>query len=305
MRRPVAYLPASQEITLAALFDTDLVTRRKQRAVRQFGDDGTFLLHRVVEDLVERLAPVQRRFAETIVLHAWSPIVRDALLRGAAVDRVHTVETAPGFGGDRIAPVEAPALDLESCDLAVSLLNLHAVDDLPGVLVQIRRSLRPDGLFIGCFPGRGTLEELKTSLAVAEAELSGGASPRVSPFADVRDAGALLQRAGFALPVADVEAVTVRYASMFDLMRDLRAMGETSSLLARRRTPDRRTLFLKAAEVYAERFSDPDGRIRATFSLIWLSGWAPHASQQKPAARGSATTSLAEALERAGRPAED
>jgi hypothetical protein len=164
------------------------------------------------------------------------------------------------------------------------------------MLVQIRRALRPDGLFLGCMAGAGTLAELREALLAAETELTGGASPRVAPLVDVRDAGALLQRAGFALPVADHETVTVRYDSMFSLMRDLRAMGATSSLAARSRKPARRELFMRAAEIYSARFSDPDGRVRATFSTIWLSGWAPHASQQQPARRGSATMSLAEAL---------
>ncbi len=188
--------------------------------------------------------------------------------------------------GDRIP------LEPESIDLAVSLLTLHEANDLPGQLIQIRRALRPDGLFLGALAGGGTLAELRESLLAAETELAGGAAPRVSPFTDVRDAGALLQRAGFALPVADVEPVVVRYASMFHLMADLRAMGATNALSARSRKPASRALFARAAAIYAERFSDADGRVRATFSLLWLSGWAPHASQQKPLKPGSATVSL-------------
>ena len=174
----------------------------------------------------------------------------------------------------------------------MSLLSLQEANDLPGALIQIRRALRPDGLFLGAIAGGGTLAELRESLLAAETELYGGASPRVAPFTDVRDAGALLQRAGFALPVADVETVTVRYASMFGLLRDLRAMGASNALVARTRRPSRR-LFARAAEIYAERFADPDGRIRATFAIVWMSGWAPHASQQKPLKPGSATVSLA------------
>src|SRR5690606_21959196 len=165
-----------------------------------------------------------------------------------------------------------------------------------GMLIQIRRALRPDGLFLGCMAGAGTLAELRDALLSAETELYGGASPRVYPFADVRAAGALLQRAGFALPVADHETVTVRYDSIFALMRDLRAMGATSSLSARSRRPATKGLLMRAGEIYAERYSDPDGRIRATFSTIWLSGWAPHASQQKPLKPGSAKVSLAKIL---------
>jgi hypothetical protein len=177
------------------------------------------------------------------------------------------------------------------------LLSLQDENDIPGMLVQIRRALKPDRLFLGAMAGAGTLAELRESLLAAEAELTGGASPRVLPFADVRDVGALLQRAGFALPVADVETVTVRYATMFDLIADLRAMGAANTLTGRSRKPATRALFARAAELYAERFADPDGRIRATFSFIWMSGWAPDASQRKPLRPGSADISLARFLE--------
>jgi SAM-dependent methyltransferase len=187
-------------------------------------------------------------------------------------------------------------LEPESIDLAVSLLSLHEANDLPGALIQIRRALRPDGLFLGAIAGGGTLAELREALLAAETEIYGGASPRVAPFTDVRDAGALLQRAGFALPVADVEPLTVRYDSIFALMRDLRAMGAANALIARSRRPGSRRLFARAAEIYKERFSDPDGRVRATFSIVWMSGWAPHASQQKPLKRGSAEVSLTKVL---------
>jgi SAM-dependent methyltransferase len=186
----------------------------------------------------------------------------------------------------------------ESFDLAVSALSLQSLNDLPGALLQIRRALKPDGLFLGCLLGGRTLQELRTALAVAETEMSGGISPRIAPFADVRDMGGLLQRAGFALPVADSEPLTVRYASMFALMADLRAMGATNALEMRLRKPPRRELFLRAASVYAERFADPDGRLRATFEMIFVSGWAPHESQQKPLQPGSAKMRLADALGR-------
>jgi hypothetical protein len=182
-------------------------------------------------------------------------------------------------------------------DLAVSLLALQDANDIPGMLAQIRRALKADGLFMGAMAGAGTLSELRESLLAAETELYGGASPRVIPFTDVRDAGALLQLAGFALPVADVDTVTVRYDTMFDLMADLRAMGATSALVDRSRRPATRRFFQRAAEIYAERFSDADRRIRATFSIVWLAGWAPDASQQKPLKPGSAQVSLAKILE--------
>ena len=167
---------------------------------------------------------------------------------------------------------------------------------MPGALVQMRRALRPDGLLLAAMAGAGTLAELRDSLLAAELELTGGVSPRVAPLADVRDAGALLQRAGLALPVTDVETLTVRYATMFDLLRDLRAMGVTNALAARSRRPATRALFRRAAEVYAERYADADGRVRATFSVIWMSGWAPHASQQQPLKPGSGAVRLADAL---------
>ncbi len=191
---------------------------------------------------------------------------------------------------------EALPLATGSLDLAVSLLALHAVNDLPGTLIQLRRALRPDGLFVGCLLGGATLTELRQSFAQAESEVEGGVSPRVAPFAAVREAGGLLQRAGFALPVADTDTLTVRYADPFGLMRDLRAMGMTNVLTERRRTPLRRATLLRTAEIYAERFADPDGRVRATFEVLWLSGWVPHETQQKPLRPGTAKTRLADAL---------
>ena len=189
-------------------------------------------------------------------------------------------------------------------DLAVSALSLQTVNDLPGALIQIRRILKPDGLFLGCLLGGASLRELRSALAVAESELYGGISPRVAPFADVREMGGLLQRAGLALPVADSEPLTVRYRDMFALMADLRAMGATNALVARLRKPSSRKLFLRAAEIYAERFSDPDGRVRATFELVFVSGWAPHESQQKPLRPGSAKVRLEDAL-KGGKPAQE
>jgi SAM-dependent methyltransferase len=189
-------------------------------------------------------------------------------------------------------------LDLpeEAFDLITSGLALQHANDLPGALIQLRRALRPDGLFIGCLAGGATLTELRQSLAEAESEITGGVSPRVFPFADVRDMGSLLQRAGFALPVTDSETITVRYSNSFSLIADLRSMGATNVLTERSRRFTSRKLFLKAADVYQRRFSDPDGKIRATFEIIWLTGWAPHESQQKPLKPGSAKQRLADAL---------
>lgn len=283
------------------IIDTGLLVDRKRRAVARAVAGADFLMERAAEDLAERLATVGRRFEKAAALFCVTAAARDAVLASGKADEAVRIEADAAFlgGGEGIVatPGHVP-LDPASIGLAVSLLSLQDENDIPGMLVQIRRALKPDGLFLGAMAGAGTLAELRESLLAAEAELSGGASPRVLPFADVREAGALLQRAGFALPVTDVETVTVRYATMFDLIRDLRAMGATNVLSGRSRKPTSREFFARAAAIYADRFSDPDGRVRATFSFIWMSGWAPDASQQKPLRPGSAQVSLAEALGR-------
>jgi len=195
-----------------------------------------------------------------------------------------------------LAQDEVLPLAPESLDLAVSALAFQFVNDLPGVLAQLRRALKPDGLLLAAMIGGDTLTELRQSFAAAEAECEGGVSPRVAPFVDLRDLGHLLQRAGLALPVTDVDHVVVRYDNAFALMADLRGMGATNILVERRRTPTRRATMLRMAQIYRERFADPDGRIRATFDIVWLSAWAPHESQQKPLRPGSATASLEEAV---------
>lgn len=281
------------------IFDAALSLARKRRALAMATPGADFLAVHAANDLLERLGAVERKFDRAAALFCVTPHAADAIRASGKAGEVIRVEADAAFLGspkDRLAEPETVPLEPASLDLAVSLLTLQEANDIPGVLAQIRRVLRPDGLFVGALAGSGTLSELRESLLTAETELSGGASPRVFPFTDVRDAGALLQRAGFALPVADVESLTVRYDHLFALMADLRAMGATSTLLARPRTPPPRALFGRAAQIYAERFSDPDGRIRATFSIIWLSGWAPHGSQQKPLQPGSAKVSLADFL---------
>jgi SAM-dependent methyltransferase len=248
----------------------------------------TFLLDRVAEDMEERLHAVLRDFAD--VAEVWTP---GEILRGSLRDRFKSVRRI-----DLEIEHETLSLAPESLDLVVSALALQFVNDLPGVLAQIRRALRPDGLLLAAMIGGDTLTELRQSFAAAEAECESGVSPRVAPFADLRDVGGLLQRAGLALPVTDVDRVVVRYDNAFALMQDLRRMGATNILHERRRTPTRRTTMLRMAQIYGERFSDSDGRIRATFDVIWLSGWAPHESQQKPLKPGSAKASLAEAVKR-------
>ncbi|NGO51589.1 methyltransferase domain-containing protein [Allomesorhizobium camelthorni] len=281
------------------LFDTELSIARKRRALAQVVPGADFLMERAAEDLGERLSAVERRFKKAATLYCVTPAARDAVLASGKADEVIRIEADAAFLAGEPGMVAAPEhlpLEAGSIDLAVSLLALQEANDIPGMLVQIRRALKPDGLFLGCMAGAATLSELRDSLLAAEVELHGGASPRVIPFTDVRDAGALLQRAGFALPVADVETVTVRYDNLFGLMADLRGMGATNALEARSRRPATRTLFARAAQIYAERHSDADGRIRATFSLVWMSGWAPDPSQQKPLKPGSAQVSLTRVL---------
>lgn len=285
------------------ILDTSLWLAHKRRALAHPTAGADFLMRRVAEELAERLGAVERRFDRAAVLFCQTPAAVDVLATSGKVTDVIRVEADAMFLGDAaglVAPLETVPFEPESLDLAVSLLSLQAMNDIPGMLVQIRRALKPDGLFLGAFAGAGTLSELRESLLAAETELYGGASPRVIPFTDVRDAGALLQRAGLALPVADVETVSVRYDSLFGLMADLRAMGETSALIDRSRRPGTRKLFARVAEIYAERFSDADGRVRASFPIVWMSGWAPDASQQKPLKPGSAKISLKTILENPG-----
>lgn len=281
------------------LFDTKLLIARKRRALARPVAGADFLLTRVAEELSDRLATVERRFENAVAAFCVTPAARDAVLASGKAEKVQRVEADEAFLDGEPGLVSVPEilpLEPESADLVVSLLALQEVNDIPGMLIQTRRALKPDGLFLAVMAGADTLTELRESLLAAETELFGGVSPRVSPFTDVRDAGALLQRSGLALPVADIDTVTVRYDHMFALIRDLRAMGATNALIARSRRPATRALFARAAEIYAERFSDPDGRVRATFSFVWLSGWAPHASQQQPLKPGSAQVSLAKIL---------
>jgi SAM-dependent methyltransferase len=271
--------------TAPILFDRALLRVRQDRARRDA--PATFLLDRVAEDIEERLHAVVREFADAADI--WTP---GEIFRKPSRDRFKSVTPISlDETGQEVLP-----LQLESLDLVVSALAFQFVNDLPGVLSQIRRALRPDGLLLAAMLGGDTLTELRQCFAAAEAECEGGVSPRVAPFADLRDVGALLQRAGFALPVTDVDRVVVRYDSAFALMADLRRMGATNIMVDRRRTATRRATLLRMAQLYGERFADADGRIRATFDVIWLSGWAPHDSQQKPLRPGSAKAGLAEAV---------
>ena len=280
------------------IFDSVLIRARLARAERQGPAD--FLLARAIEDLGDRLDTIPRGF--TAIADLGTPTPSLAAMLAARWPQANILRLSPlaEAGPHLTGDLERLPLKPESLDLAVSALALQSVNDLPGALVQIRRALKPDGLFLGAMLGGKTLQELRAVLTEVESEIYGGVSPRVAPFADVRDMGGLLQRAGLALPVADSDAITVRYDNLFALMADLRAMGATNPLTDRTKTPTRRALFLRAAALYQERYSDPDGRIRATFEIVSLLGWAPHESQQKPAKRGSATVSLATVLEKRG-----
>ncbi|MGE0630685.1 MAG: methyltransferase domain-containing protein [Hyphomicrobiaceae bacterium] len=281
-------------------FDRSLLVTRRNRAAPQ-ASAHDFLLHRASDDIAERLAIIQRNFPVAVVLGAHHGVLGRRLRALPNVGLVIETETSTGLlarcdGPRLLADEEVLPFADGSLDLVASALTLHHVNDLPGTLAQIRRALRPDGLFIGAMLGGQTLSELRTVMIAAESEGEDGASPHVAPFADVRDAGALLQRAGFALPVADSDTVAVTYESALSLMRDLRGMGATNVLTSRRRTPMRRATLLRACELYQDRFSDSHGRVTATFEVITMTAWAPHSSQQQPLRPGSATARLADAL---------
>ncbi len=283
------------------VFDRALVARRRDRAAAADGDHD-FLLARVAEDFAERLAIVQRQFPLALALGDARGRVSAVLRTSRRVGTVIEADLAPALlpaARDRlrvVADEEALPFADASLDLVASGLTLHLVNDLPGALVQIRRALKPDGLFLAALLGGQTLDGLRAAWVAAEAEIHGGASPRVAPFADVRDLGALLQRAGFALPVVDSDVVRVAYAEPLALMRELKAMGASNALASRRRRPVTRRLLLRACEIYADRHARPDGRVEATFEIITLTAWVPHPSQPKPLRPGSARTRLADAL---------
>ncbi|MBB3399160.1 MULTISPECIES: methyltransferase domain-containing protein [unclassified Rhizobium] len=282
------------------IFDQARIATNRHRALFNHDPKATFLLDIAAEELGERLAVVERTFEHAVELHGATGAAARAAIATGKIGQLTRVESERAYAEAQEAFIEAALeevpLEPQSVNLVLAPLSLHLTNDTPGVFIQIRRALKPDGLFLAAVPGSGTLQELREVLLATEIEMTGGASPRVIPFADVRDVGGLMQRAGFALPVIDAETYTVRYDSIFPLMRDLRAMGMTNPLVARSRKPLTRAFFMRAAEIYAERYADSDGRIRATFSIIYVSGWAPHESQQKPLRPGSAKVRLADAL---------
>jgi len=290
-------LPSDQP---TPIFERSLIVRRRDR-IASTAQEHDFLLSRVADDIAERLGIIRRTFPLAVNLGAYHGLLARRIRGIAGIERIINVERSELLLArcDRpcvIADEEALPFSAGLLDLVVSGLALHLVNDLPGALVQIRRALKPDGLLLAAMLGGETLKELREAWLAAEAELTGGVSPRVAPFADVRDMGALLQRAGFALPVVDSETVTASYASPLSLMQELKAMGASNMLIQRRRIPVTRGLLIRVAEIYAERFSQPGARVAATFEILTLTAWAPDESQPKPLRPGSAQTRLADAL---------
>lgn len=291
------------------IFDRALLRRRRDRYAFSAAEHE-FLLAHAADDIADRLALIKRRFPLAVSLGAYHGLVSRRLRSLPTIDLIIDTELSPRLladcDGPRVlADDEAVPFAPASLDLVVSALALHFANDLPGVLIQIQRALKPDGLLLASLLGGETLGELRQAFVAAESEIDGGASPRVAPFADVRELGGLLQRAGFALPVADSDTVSVAYPDAFALMRELRGMGAANALVERSRRPLRRATLIRAAEIYAERFARPDGRVVATFEIITLTGWKPHASQQKPLRPGSATARLAEVLGTVEKPTGD
>ncbi|MEE9314455.1 MAG: SAM-dependent methyltransferase [Rhizobiaceae bacterium] len=271
--------------------------QRIARAKARFIPDADFLMTVVVEDMMERLSAVNRTFENGIALFGRTPLLADAMGDCSQIRNVLRVDEVQHLGtADHIATPTLLGLKKESADLIIAPLSLHWSNDLPGTLIQLRQTLRPDGLLLAVLPGPDTLHELRTALLSAESECTDGAAMRVDAFTDIRDAGALLQRTQYALPVVDQDLTIVRYDRAMDLIRDLRGFGVTSHPAEDTYPPLTRTILRRMEEIYVDRFSDADGRIRASFSFISMAGWGPHESQQKPLKPGSATTRLADAL---------
>ncbi len=295
------------------VFDRGAVRAHRDRAARRAGEHG-FLFDEGAERLAERLGEVRRRFPLALDLGCRDGALARALAGKGGIERLICADLSPAFAARALGsaggeipvgevPIWALAADEEflpfaagAFDLVVSGLALHWVNDLPGALIQIRRVLKPDGLFLATLFGGDTLAELRQSLTEAEIEIAGGAGPRVSPFADVRDLGALLQRAGFALPMVDRDRITVTYDGALALMREISAMGEGNAAIGRHPRFTRRETLMRAAEIYGRRFAGADGRVRATFDILYLTAWAPDPAQPRPLRPGSASARLADAL---------
>lgn len=263
--------------------------RLKKARLQIPGTDANFLFDWALGNIEERLGLIKRRFPAALQLSPkGSPSAIDKIKSTAGIETL--------IIPDEDENLESLSIKKESINLVLSVFDLHKINDLPGTLIQIRRILKPDGLFIAALPGENTLQELRASMMEAEQQLKGGVRPRVLPFADKQQMAGLMQRTHFSLPVIDSERLIVTYNDVFSLMRDLRGMGETNILKDRNRTFDARALFSETNRLYQKNYADPDGRLRATFDLIFLTGWAPHESQQKPSPRGSATHSLTDIL---------
>jgi len=283
------------------VFDRNALRLRRERAARGW-EARSFLKREIANRLVERLDDVRRTFPLALDLGCHGDEIATTLGERRMIGELIRADLGFGFarraaGPALVADEEALPFAARRFDLVISAMSLHWVNDLPGSLIQIARILKPDGLFLGAMLGGATLWQLRQALAAAESEIEDGLSPRVSPFADLRDAAGLLQRAGFALPVADSETIEVEYDSALGLMRELSAMGEGNLVVERRRGLARRATLMRAAEIYGERFTQPSGRISASFEVLFLHGWAPHESQQKPLRPGSARHRLADALD--------
>ena len=298
----VLLCPYIHPVTIDPLlvFDRTTLRRRRERAARRWGEQA-FLKREIASRMVERLDDVRRTFPLALDLGCHGDEVAAALGPRSPVGTVLRADIGLAFaraarGPAVVADEEALPFAPRSVDLVLSAMSLHWVNDLPGTLIQIGRILKPDGLFLAGMLGGRTLWQLREALTAAESEIEDGLSPRVSPFADLRDAAGLLQRAGFALPVADSETIDVEYENALALMRDLSAMGESNLVAERRRGFTRRSTLLRAAQIYGERFARPSGRVETSFEVLFLHGWAPHASQPRPLKPGSAAHRLAAAL---------
>jgi len=284
------------------LFDRKLLRSRRSRAASGDWEKNRFLFDEVADRLAERILDISKQFDLALDLGCHGGSFGKMLKMQGRISHLISADLSPDLmvphaeGIKVVADEEFLPFAPRSFDLIGNVLGLHWTNDLPGALVQIARALKPDGLFLGAMYGIESLSELKWSLTQAELEVKDGMSPRISPFTDVRDAGSLLQRAGFALPVTDVDVLTLKYPNAFALMQELRGMGEANALVERQKTLTGRKVLLRAAEIYQEKFADDDGLIPATFQVIYLAGWAPHENQQKALKPGSGQTNLKDIL---------
>ncbi len=297
MKKPISLIQPEH-----ILFDRRAVAAHRRRAAALDWPRHRFLFDEVASRLAERLLDINHSFKIALDLGGRDGLLARHLAAMNKSEWIMRTDLSAAMQGTAKAPFvvadeEFLPFKPNSFDLVGSVLNLHWTNDLPGALSQIAKILKPDGLFLGALFGIESLKELRACLLDAESEVMGGASPRVSPFTEVRDAGALLQRAGLALPVTDMDVITLKYPHPFALMQELRGMGEANALQARQKTFTSRRVLMRTAELYIERYADNDGRIPATFQIIYMTGWSPHESQQKPLARGSGRTSLSDYLE--------